>query len=413
VICVRVLFPATFGHGVKSIPHDFLHGGFPESPIVEDPHFRRTAVQGKRWMVKQALFIFLFLFCNAIGRMPLSYGQASRSPEEIWQSLETLSPSEREKRLIEGARTENAVVWYTNSSLENAERYIREFKRTYPFTKPRVWRAKSLDVTQRIIAEARTGQFLADLIKPSADLLSPLLQENLIGRYDSPFRAPFPAHARGPFWTNIAYAFRVFAYNPKKLARKDAPKSWEDLLQPRFRGAILFDESSLHEVISLLSAWGREKTVDYFDRLSQQKLLIRAGRDNMLKLMMAGEAPLTVTAYAYRSEALRARAAPIDWLAQDLMPTLVYPLTLAKNAPHPYTAALFYDFLISASGQRLMAQEGRVVPHRIVEPIYPRMKALKATLASKRAQINSLVLTQRYHSEGLRILDNVILKRSR
>jgi len=355
----------------------------------------------------------LFLFGNALGSVSFSYGQALRAPQEIWQSLEGLPAKEREQRLVEGARTENAMVWYTNSSFDNAERYIREFKRAYPFTNPKLWRGKSRDVTQRILAEARTDQHLVDVIKPSADLLPPLLQRNLIGRYESPSRAVFSAQARGPLWTNIAYAFRVFAFNPKRLARKDAPASWEDLLQPRLRGAILFDESSLHEVISLVSAWGRERAVDYFNRLSQQKLLIRVGRDTMLRMMMAGEAPLAVTAYAYQSEALRARTAPIDWLGQDLIPTLVYPIALARNAPHPHTAALFYDFLISEPGQRMMAQEGRVVAHPKVNPIYPRMKVLRASLDSKRTHINTMSRTEEHYREALHILDKVILKRAR
>jgi len=364
-------------------------------------------------MVKQGLFVFLFFVFIAIGSTPFSYGQTAKSPEAIWRSLEVLPSREREKRLIEGAKTENSIVWYTNSNLQNAKRYIREFKKVYPFTNPRVWRGKSRDVTQRILAEARTGQQFVDVIKPASDLLPPLLHGNLIGRYESPYRAVFPTQARGAFWTNIAYAFRIFSFNPKKLPREGAPASWEDLLQPRFRGAILFDESSLHEVISLLSAWGREKAVDYFSRLAQQKLLIRAGRDTMLKMMMAGEAPVAVTAYAYQSEALRASAAPIDWVAQDLIPTLVYPVALARNTPHPYTAALFYDFLISESGQRMMAQEGRVMAHPNIEPIYPRMKALKASLASRRVQINNMTRTEEHYREGLRILDTVILKRAR
>ena len=89
---------------------------------------------------------------------------------------------------------------------------------------------------------------------------------------------------------------------------------------------------------------------------------------------MAGEGKLAVTTYAYNNEGLRAANAPVDWVAEDLIPALIYPLTLARNAPHPYAAALFYDYLISEEGQRLIAREGRVVAHPKVEPIYPRMK---------------------------------------
>ena len=92
--------------------------------------------------------------------------------------------------------------------------------------------------------------------------------------------------------------------------------------------------------MSLLVVWGRDKTANYFTRLSQQQLLIRVGRDTTTQMMMAGEAPLAVTTYAYNNESLRVTNAPIDWIAEDLIPTLIYPLTMARNAPHPYSAAL-------------------------------------------------------------------------
>ncbi len=207
-----------------------------------------------------------------------------------------------------------------------------------------------------------------------------LLEAKVLANYETPLRAIYPSGAKASYYTNMNYAFRIFSFNPRKLARKDVPKSWDELLQPRWKGEILFDESSLEEVVSLLAVWGKEKTTNYFTRLSQQQLLIRVGRDTTTQMMMAGEAPLAVTTYAYNSEGLRTADAPIDWVAEDLIPALIYPLTLARNAPHPYSAALFYDFLISEEGQKLIAKEGRVVAHPKVEPIYPRMKELQNLL---------------------------------
>jgi len=207
------------------------------------------------------------------------------------------------------------------------------------------------------------------------------------------------------------YACRVFAFNPRKVNRKEAPKIRDDLLQPKWKSEILFDESSLEEVMALLAAWGKEKTVNYFTKLSQQQLLIRTGRDTTTQMMMAGEAALAVTTYAYNNEGLRAQNAPVDWVAEDLIPALIYPLTMARNAPHPYSAALFYDFLISEEGQRLIAKEGRVVAHPKVEPIYPRMKELQSFLGTPRVQLNSLEQNHKYYKEGIQILDEIVLKR--
>ena len=340
-----------------------------------------------------------------------SHGASAPVAEELWKALEKLPPAERETKLVEGAKKEGEMVWYTNSGIENATRYIQGFKKKYPFINANFWRSKTRQVTQRIVSEANAGKHLVDVIKPSTDLLPILLDKHLIGRYDTPLRAIYPAHAKSPFYTNMNYAFRVFAYNPRKVSAKDAPKSWDDLLNPKWKSEILFDESSLEEVMALLAAWGKERTVNYLTKLSQQQLLIRVGRDTTTQMMMAGEAALAVTTYGYNNESLRASNAPVDWVAQDLIPTLIYPLTLARNAPHPLAAARFYDYLISAEGQRLIAREGRVVAHPKVDPIYPRMKELLNLLGTPRIQLNTLEQNAKLLKDGVQILDEVVLKR--
>jgi iron(III) transport system substrate-binding protein len=340
-----------------------------------------------------------------------SFPAAVPSAEEIWRSLEKLSPDERNKKLIEGAKKEGEMLWYTNSGIENATRYIQAFKKNFPFINAQVWRAKTRQVTQRVISEANAGRYLVDVIKPSTDLLPPLLDKNLLGRYETPIRSVYPADAKSPYYTSMNYAFRVFGFNPRKLNRNDAPKTWEELLQPRWRGEILFDESSLEEIMALLGAWGKEKTINFATRLSQQQLLIRVGRDTTTQMMMAGEAPLAVTTYAYNNEGLRAKNAPVDWLAEDLIPALLYPLSVARNAPHPFAAALFYDFMLSEEGQRLIAKEGRVVSHPKVEPVYPRMKELQNLLGTPRIQLNTVEQNYRLLKDGIQILDEIILKR--
>lgn len=350
------------------------------------------------------LAVFTILFCPAVA-------MGAPMVEEVWRALEKLPTIEREKKLVEGAKKEGEMLWYTNSGIENATRYIQAFKKRYPFINANFWRSKTRQVTQRIVSEANAGRHLVDVIKPSMDLLPILLDKNLIGRYDTPLRAVYAADAKSAFYTNMNYAFRVFAFNPRKLSGKDAPKSWEDLLQPKWKGEILFDESSLEEVMALLGAWGKEKTVNYLTKLSQQQLLLRVGRDTTTQMMMAGEAHMAVTTYAYNNESLRAKNAPIDWVAEDLIPTLMYPLTMARNAPHPYSAALFYDFLISEEGQRLIAREGRVVAHPKVAPIYPRMKELQGLLGTPRIQLNTLEQNGKLLKDGVQILDEVVLKR--
>src|SRR4249919_3595346 len=131
------------------------------------------------------------------------FGAAANTPEDIWKSLEKLPAAEREIKLIEGAKKEGEMLWYTNSGIENATRYIQAFKKKYPFLNAQVWRAKTRQVTQRAISEANAGKHLVDVIKPSTDLLPVMLEKNLIGKYDTPVRAIYPAHAKSAFFTNM------------------------------------------------------------------------------------------------------------------------------------------------------------------------------------------------------------------
>ncbi len=366
-------------------------------------------------LAERALESAIFLFLGWLLAFLPEVGMAAqpKDAEEVWRALEKLAPAEREKKLTEGAKAEGEMVWYTNTGLENATSYIQTFKKAYPFVNTKLWRGKSRDVTERVITEARGGLYLVDVVKPTTDLLPPLFERNLLGRYESPIRASYAAHAKGPLWTNMNYAFRVFGFNPRKVSRQEVPKSWDELLHPRWRGEILFDESSLEEVIALVAAWGRKKTVDYLTKLSDQQLLVRRGRDSLAQLLIAGEAPLAVTIYAYSAESLGAIGAPIDWVAPDLIPTLLYPLTMARYAPHPYSAALFYDFLLSDNGQRMIANEGRLVANPKIEPVYSRMRELRGFLGTPRVHLNTVEDATRYHKEGLQILDEVVLKRRR
>ena len=103
-----------------------------------------------------------------------------------------------------------------------------------------------------------------------------------MGRYETPARSVFPAHAKSSF-TQHELCLSGFFVQPAQVAQKDVPKTWDELLKPRWKGEILFDESSLEEVIALIAAWGKEKATEYFTRLSQQQLLIRVGRDTPRK----------------------------------------------------------------------------------------------------------------------------------
>lgn len=282
-----------------------------------------------------------------------------------------------EQHLIEGAKKEGELIWYTNSGLENVEGFVRDFQNAYPFIKLKYWRGKTRALNDKLLTEARAGVYKADVIKSSSGVLQPLIDANLLAAYDSPARKDYPAELKGRYWTALMTALRVFSYNTDLVSAKDAPKTWEDLLDPKWQGKVMWDVSSQPEVTALLLRWGKEQTEAYFKAFAANKPTVRRGRTVLAQMVAAGELPLAVTIYAYKAEELMKKGATIDWLAQDMTVGLVYPISLAENAPNPYSAALFYDYLLSKRGQELRVKQGRMVARPGIKPMYDRMAGLE------------------------------------
>jgi iron(III) transport system substrate-binding protein len=300
---------------------------------------------------------------------------AEGDAEKYWNGLATLSPADREKTLIEGAKKEGSVVWYTTDGPTPTQDVLKAFSKKYPFVKPGFIRAKSQDVLDRIKTEARSGRNLFDLAKTSTETFG-MYPREVFAVYNSPQKAAIPQNMRGERWASLFTFVRGIGYNTNLLKEADLPKTWEDLLDPRWKGKILFDPSSLPEVMTLFTRMGKDKTSAYLDKLGASgNLQLRDGRTTITQLLSAGEAPLGVTVYPYDVEALKRKGAPIDWALIDPTPGLMQPVSISSNAPHPNSAALLYDFLLSDDGQKAYAQMGRTPANPKIESTGHREQA--------------------------------------
>lgn len=293
---------------------------------------------------------------------------AAPDAETILRGLESVPQPEREKALIEGAKKEGSVVWYTTDGPTPTQDVLKAFSQKYPFVKPGFIRAKSQDVLERITNEARAGRNLFDIAKTSTETFGMYPVADVFAAYNSPAKAGIPANMKGERWASVFTFVRGMGYNVNLVKQQDLPKNWEDLLDARWKGKILFDPSSLPEVMALYSRWGKEKTANYLDRLGNSgNLQIRDGRTTITQLLSAGEAPLGVTVYPYDIEALKGKGAPVDWALLEPTPGLLQPTSVARNAPHPFSAGLLYDFLLSDDGQRAYARMGRTPANPMIE----------------------------------------------
>ena len=153
----------------------------------------------------------------------------------------------------------------------------------------------------------------------------------------------------------------VFLFNAKQVNKAEAPKSINDLLQPRWKGKMGIDQDADDWLAALLEYYGDDKGRQIARSLGAQALHIRKGRTLVSQLVAAGEFPLQIDAHHHEATALRRAGAPVDYVfPEPFVPVKsVSSLVMSSQPPHPHAAALLVDFMISRKGQEIAFKQRR------------------------------------------------------
>jgi iron(III) transport system substrate-binding protein len=270
----------------------------------------------------------------------------------VLKKLEALRGQEREQRLVEGAKKEGKVVVYSFTAVDQLKPLLEEFQKKYPFLTPEHYRANATGVFNRFATEARAGQTLADVIDISAGETHTLGQMGLIDSYLSPMRAGIPKDFMDEkgLWTAHYHFVVALGINTQHIKPGEAPKSYAELLDPKWKGRFSLDPADQDLFGALLLHWGKDKALAYFKSLAKLEPRMVSGHTAQANLVGAGEIQMAPWLYGYRPLQLKDEGAPVETFLFD--PVLSNPayLLLAKNSPHPHAAALFIDWALAGDG---------------------------------------------------------------
>ena len=299
----------------------------------------------------------------------------AKDPEEIWKDLSALSGEERQRRLMSGAKAEGKALFYVNISADHVEPLRQDFESRYPGIKFEFWRGSGERTSNRILTEARAQKFAVDVIGPANEHVPLLMKSNLIGRYSSPERRSYPnAHKdQDGYWTSVAYNLAVIAYNTKLVKPGEAPRRYDDFLNLKWKGDFAIDMEPDRALMAWLKSWGEERTGKFMEGLIKNDAVVRKGHTLLTQLLCAGEFRTAIELYAYRLAEMKRKGCPIELIYPDPTPGAVTPLVVARRSPHPYAAALLVDYLLSESGQKILADRGWFSGRRGIKPKYPEL----------------------------------------
>jgi iron(III) transport system substrate-binding protein len=280
--------------------------------------------------------------------------------------------------LVQAARKEGTVVWYTAVALPTATAIAHAFKEKYTGIDVQLHRTGSERVLQRIMQEAAAGIKNVDLLDTSdAGHFELLKGKGMLLKFTPQGVAGFPDgfKDKAGFYYGMRSTLSVMAYNPKVLPEKDAPKTWKDLLNSRWSGKMVtahpgYSGIIVTHVLALVNLYGW----DYFRDLAKNRLHIVQSALDPAGVVASGERAVGVNGAEYFYYRTQKRGNPIRIIyPKEGVPLIVSPMAIAKDAPHPNAAKLFAEFVFAKESQQLLAdKEGLYTGHPDV--IYPTDK---------------------------------------
>lgn len=298
--------------------------------------------------------------------------EAASSPE-----LAVYRGADRQARLEKAAKAEGEFVWYTSVNDDDIRRVVELFEKRYPFIKAKPVRLTSARIVQRFTAESQANAFLADILDTNDSRIEFFRRKGMIQPYYTPMAEQFDkrfVQAQG-YWVANRVTMLVLGYNTRLVKAADAPRRYEDLLDPKWKDQLALEREDSPWFMTLMEHWGEQKGRAFFQRLKAQNPKIRSGHTHLAQLIGAGEDPLSPNIHSQGMATGQRRGAPVDWLNLEPVVASSNVSALAKNAPHPNAALLFLDFILAKeTGQRVIREVSRIPTHPEVLPNPPRLR---------------------------------------
>ncbi|RXZ37100.1 extracellular solute-binding protein [Oxalobacteraceae bacterium CAVE-383] len=275
---------------------------------------------------------------------------------------------DREQKLAAAARKEGSLLLYTAMPREYVTQLNDVFEKKYG-VKVIVWQAVGESILQRVLNENRSAPAV-DVIHSTSTLLEALARENILQTIHSPVQKtliPAALPKNHMYASDLQYVI-VQAYNTNKVKKEDLPRTYEDLLDPKWKGKLSIEASDNDWLASVINDMGTEKGTQYFkDLVAGNTLSVRQGHTLLTSLVAAGEVPLALTVYQYSAEQARKKGAPVDWFAIEPAVSIFSGVGVARKAPHPNAALLYYDYMLGPDAQAILARIGYPPTSTLVE----------------------------------------------
>lgn len=327
----------------------------------------------------------LWLAAAACAVLVATAGTAVAQDVSVIERIATYKGPDRDKILLDGARKEGTVTFYSTLTINQAVRPLVEgFERKYPFIKVRYSRDNPPEMLQKLTAEARARNYVSDLFE-STGLEVAVRRADLVRPFWSPAADAYPAERKSPegYYVPTRYSYLGACYNTDLVKPADAPRTFADLLDPKWKGRMAWSSTVIGSVLFITGVrnfMGEDKALDYLKQLAQQNIAPIASTNRaVVDRIIAGEYAICLDSFLHHPIISAKKGAPVAPRPMDPVITLVSSVMLPKAPPNPHAAMLFIDYLLSEDGQRVL----RAADYFPAHPRVPAAEELSVIVPEK------------------------------
>lgn len=286
-----------------------------------------------------------------------------------------------DQALVDAARREGRVMWYTGLLAEEAAIPIaRAFMARYPGIEVLHNRMVGVEIGKTVLAEARAGAQIGDVFDSTNTVVS-LAPAGMIEPYVSPSAIDIPDiyKDRDGLWAAQVLYFTTVGYNTKLIPAAEAPKTFDDLLDPRWKGKIGWAStgtaSGVGFVGNVLLTMGETAGREYLKKLSAQQIrTIKGGGAEALQAVADGTIQIGLQIFNHHTRIQKAKGGEVEWIKMEPLLAFPNPIGVIKGAPHPNAARLLIDFVLSEEGQTVLRESNHIPASTKVNPPDPALK---------------------------------------
>ena len=245
--------------------------------------------------------------------------------------------------IVEAAEKEGVVTWEGGLRGFEVKPLIKAFQKKYP--KIKVVHNKESGSKEKLLREVLAGAEVKDVVQLDPDVEIDFVKRGLLQKENW---SDFGVLPQLQFHDGLMVASHlhshVFAFNTNLLKKQDAPKAWEELLEPKWKGNFTVD-TSCNAYLRLVDAWGADKVLAFLEKLGKQKPTFVRGHTSTMTLMAAGQYTLSADVLLASAARVADKGGPLDWVAPDPVPAGMVKNGILKKVKHPNAARVFLGWL--------------------------------------------------------------------